>query len=112
MAVFRFRLAPVLRLRDRHREAQRLAFAEVEEERIRLLEEIQQIEHRSTAYAQEMLQTDGKSLTVADLQLYGEFAQQLARLGQHKRAVLAAVEGKREEQRLALLEADKEVKSL
>ena len=67
MPAFRFRLAPVLRLRDRYREAQRLAFAEVEEERIRLLGEIQQFEHRLTAYAQAIVRTDGQPLAVADL---------------------------------------------
>lgn len=112
MPNFQFRLAPVLRLRERQRETQRLAFAAVEEQRLQLLHELQQLEARQTAYAQHLMQENGQDLTVTDLQLYGEFVQQLDRTLQAKRALLRTVEEKREEQRLALLEADKEVKSL
>jgi flagellar export protein FliJ len=55
---------------------------------------------------------DGQDLTVTDLQLYGEFVQHLDLTLRSKRLLLQTVEEKREEQRLALLEADKEVKSL
>lgn len=112
MPNFQFRLTPVLRIRERQRETQRLAFAAVEEQRLQLLHELQQLETRLDTYAQRLGQEDGQDLTVIDLQLYGEFVQQLARTLQSKRAFLRTVEEKREEQRLALLEADKEVKSL
>ncbi len=112
MAAFRFRLAPVLRLRERQREEQRLAFAAVEEERLRLTSEIQQLEERLATYIQEMLRENGQALRIADLQLYGAFAQQLELDLQQKRSQLAGVETRREEQRLALLEADTGVKSL
>ena len=112
MPNFHFRLAPVLRLRERQRETRRLAFAAVEEQRLQLLHELQQLEARQAAYVQHLMREDGQDLTVIDLQLYGEFVQQLDRTLQSKRALLQTVEEKREEQRLALLEADKEVKSL
>lgn len=112
MPAFRFRLAPVLRLRERHREAQRLAFAAVEEERLRLLEKIRHLGQRIAAYTQEMSRGSDQLLSVADLQLYGEFAQHLDRVLQQQRLELAAVEEKRETCRLALLEADTGVKSL
>jgi flagellar protein FliJ len=112
MPLFQFRLTPVLRLRERQRETQRLAFAAVEKQRLQLLRELQQLETRLVAYSQHLVQEDGQDLTVIDLQLYGEFVQQLNRTLQSKRALLRTMEEKREEQRLALLEADKEVKSL
>jgi flagellar export protein FliJ len=112
MPLFQFRLAPVLRLRERQRETQRLVFAAVEEQRLQLLHELEQLGTRLAAYAQRLAQEDGQDLTVTDLQLYGEFVQQLDRTLRSKRLLLRTVEEKREEQRLALLEADKEVKSL
>jgi len=112
MPIFRFRLAPVLRVRERHREAQRLALAEVETEQQRLLDDIRRLEQQLTAIVQDMARTHGESLATADLQLYGEFTQQLLRSLQLKRTLLATVEERRDERRLALLEADKDVKSL
>ncbi|HXG21546.1 MAG TPA: flagellar export protein FliJ [Methylomirabilota bacterium] len=112
MPIFRFRLAPVLRVRERHREAQRLALAEVENEQRRLLDDIYRLEQQLTAIMQDMARTPGEFLAAADLQLYGEFTQQLVRSLQLKRTLLAAVEERRDERRLALLEADKDVKSL
>lgn len=112
MPALHFRLTPVLRLRERQRETQRLAFAAIEEQRLRLLNELQQLEERLSACAQHLALTDGQPLLVSDLQLYGEFIQQLGRTLQLKRVQLQAVEKEREAQRLALLEADKEVKSL
>src|SRR5258708_8481664 len=112
MPTFRFRLAPVLRLRERQREAQRLAFAVVEEDRLRLQEELQRLENRLAANVQEMSRADGRGLTATDFQLYSAFVQQLDLNIQRKRAQLVTVEARREEQRLALLEADTGVKSL
>ena len=112
MPLFRFRLAPVLRLRERHRETQRLAFAAVEEERLRIVDEMQRLEERLAAYSQAMSRTDEPTLTIPDLQLYGEFIQQLNRALQQKLILLQTVEEKREAQRLALLDADTGVKSL
>lgn len=112
MPNFHFRLAPVLRLRERQRETQRLAFAAVEEQRLQLLQELRQLEMRLAVYVQRLEREDGQHLTVMDLQLYGEFVQQLDRTLQVRRTHLRMIEAKREEQRLALLEADKEVKSL
>ena len=112
MAVFRFRLTPVLRLRERHRETQRLAFAAVEEERFRVVDEIQRLENRLTSYLQEMVPTDGSSLSVVDLQLYGDFVPQLQNTLEVKYALLRQVEERHEACRLALLVADTEVKSL
>jgi flagellar export protein FliJ len=112
MAAFRFRLAPVLRLRERRRETQRLAFAAVEDERVRLLEEIRRLEERLTASTQAMSRTDGPALTGADLQLHGEFVQHLTLTIRHRRELVKTVEERREVCRLALLEADTEVKSL
>ncbi len=112
MPAFRFRLAPVLRLRERQRETQRLAFAAVEAERLGLQDELQRLEHRLTACVQEAFPTEGRALTASDFQLYSTFVQQLDLNIQRKRAQLVAVEARREEQRLALLEADTGVKSL
>jgi len=112
MPIFRFRLAPVLRIRERLRETQRLAFVEVEEERLRVVEEIQQLEERLASYTQEMARTDGLTLIVEDFRLYGDFIQQLNRTLRIKHELLHQVEEKREAQRLALLEADAGVKSL
>ena len=112
MPIFRFRLAPVLRLREQHRETQRLAFAAVEEERLRIVDEIQQLEERLAAYSREMARADGTTLNVVDFQLYGDFVQRLNHTLQIKHDLLRKVEEKREAQRLELLEADTDVKSL
>ncbi len=112
MAAFRFRLAPVLRLRERRREEQRLAFAAVEEEYLRLVEEIRRLEDRLTVSIHEMSRVDGPGFTSADLHVYGEFAQHMTLTIQRRRAQLRDVEERREACRLALLDADKDVKSL
>lgn len=112
MAIFRFHLASVLRLRERHRETERLAFAAVEEERLRVVDEIRRLEERLASYSQEMTRADESMLTVVDLQLYGEFVHQLNRTLRQKYALLPTLEEKREAHRLALLEADTKVKSL
>jgi len=112
MSLFRFRLTPVLRLRERQRETQRLAFAAVEEERLRVVDEIRRLEERLVAYSREMMGADRPTFTVVDFRLYGDFVQQLNRTLRVKHDLLREVEEKREAQRLALLEADTGVKSL
>lgn len=112
MVAFRFRLAPVLRLRERRREEQRLAFATVEEEHLRLVEEIRWLEERLTAATHDLSRPDGPGFTSADLRLYGEFAQHMTLTIRQRHEQLKGVIERREACRLALLEADTDVKSL
>jgi flagellar export protein FliJ len=112
MPVFRFRLAAVLRYRQYVREEKRLAFAVIEEEKARLVSEITALETLLTAQVAELAEQSGRMLTSAELRLRGEFAQQAVQRIQERRALLVAVEQKLAEHRAALLQADREVKSL
>jgi flagellar export protein FliJ len=112
MPSFRFRLAPVLRLRERNREEQRLALAAVEEERKQLKGEIQRLENLLATQEQEMARVGGPLLAGIDLQLQGEFIQRVVRRKQECRALLVTVEQRLEEKRVLLLQADTKVRSL
>ncbi|MBI3303938.1 MAG: flagellar export protein FliJ [Deltaproteobacteria bacterium] len=112
MPAFRFRLAAVLRSRERSREEKRLELAAVEEAKARLTTEIRTLETLIAAQGEELAERRERMLTGADLRLRGEFAQQAARKIQEQRALLATVQQKLEEKRAEVLQADREVKSL
>jgi flagellar FliJ protein len=111
MAAFRFRLAPVLRYRERLREETRLEFAALDEARARLAQTISEMESR-LFQAKELGGADRNTLESAELRLYGDFVQQAERKIHEQRERLAALEQALEEKRAAVLQANREVKSL
>jgi flagellar export protein FliJ len=112
MAIFRFRLAPVLRQRERLREEKRLELAALEEASMRLVTEIDQLETLLHAQAEALQGQGGKWLSGADLRLQGEFAQQTTQRLYEQRELLAAVQRKLAEKRVEVLQANRAVKSL
>lgn len=109
MAAFRFRLAPVLRYRERRREEKQLELFTLEDAKARLAAEISKLETLLLAQAEA---PRGQELSSADLRLLGDFAQKAARRIREQRGLLAAIQSKLEEKRAEVLQADTEVKSL
>lgn len=109
MAAFHFRLAPVLRYRERRREEKQLELSTLEDATARLAAEIGKLEALLLAQA---AAPQGQELSSADLRLVGDFTQHAARRIREQRELLAAVQSKLEEKRAEVLQADREVKSL
>lgn len=112
MAVFHFRLASVLRYRERVREERRRELQTLQEARERLTSEIKRLEQILTWQTEEMEEQQGKMLSVADLRLHGDFSRRLAQSIREKRRLLATVQGKLGEKRGEVIHANREVKSL
>jgi len=112
MAAFRFRLASVLRYRERYREERRLEFVREAKERKQLTDEIRRLEQLLSSQIEGMADEGGQCVTGADLQLRGEFILHTTQRIQEYRTLLVTVEQRLEEKRLVLLHADREVKSL
>jgi flagellar FliJ protein len=112
MAIFRFRLASVLRYRERIREQRRWELFTLEQAKQRLASEITKLEHLLTWQTKEMEEQQGKMLSVADLRSYGDFSQRVAQKIKEQRRLLATVQKKLGEKQGEVVQADTGVKSL
>ena len=112
MAVFHFRLASVLRYRERIREEKRWELHTLEEAREHLASEIRRLEQLLTHQTEEMEEQRGKILSVVNLRLQGDLAQRVLQGIKEKRELLAIMENKLREKRTEVIQADREVKSL
>ena len=112
MAAFRFRLASVLRYRERLREEKQADLATLEVVWARLLAEIetlhQAIERPSVAMATQV----GQTVLGRDLKCSGEEAVQALPLLADRRGKLDQIEQQCAAKRTVLIEADRTVKSL
>lgn len=112
MAPFRFRLASVLRYRERIREDKRLELRALEQARENLIAEIAGLERALETYGAELTGEAGRVLTIAEIKLAADFSHALANRIRERRGLLAALEAKAAEKRDELLEANRGVKSL
>jgi flagellar export protein FliJ len=101
VAEFRFRLASVLRFRERIKQEKEWELALLNETRRKLEGELYDLEHQLVQAEAATVGEEGGIYSALDLQLRGDYARLLVRRVDKKRAALAAVDkelaGKREE---------------
>jgi len=112
MAVFRFRLASVLRYRERIREEKRQELRTLEEAEEHLASEVKKLERILTHQTKELEEQRGKILSVVELRLQGDFTQRVVQRIKERRKLLATVHKKLVKKRDEVVQADRGVKSL
>ncbi len=112
MAVFRFRLASVLRFRERAKEEKRWEVRALNEARAQVESEIGELERSLIGTAEKPEPEQDGILSIADLKLQEDFTRHVLRRIQEKQSLLAIVQEKLSEKREELVEADRGVKTL
>ena len=112
MATFKFRLAPVLRYRERIKEEKQWELRALNEARRKMEEEICLLEQELRDSEEVVMGQEGRIYSVNELRLYGDHVSRLARWVREKHRVLAAFEQKLDEKRGELVEALRAVKTL
>jgi flagellar FliJ protein len=110
--VFKFRLASVLRFRERKREDRRLELRALEQAKENLVSDIERLEQSLVRQRNEMEARQGKFVSVAEMRLAADFVQRVTDRIRERKSVLAIVEAKAAAKRDELLEANRDVKSL
>ncbi|HTM08446.1 MAG TPA: flagellar export protein FliJ [Verrucomicrobiae bacterium] len=112
MALFRFRLASVLRYRERRREDRRLELRDIEQAKEAIRSEIERLEERLGRIRGDIEVQSGQVVSLAELQLGADFAQAVAARIRERRRTLSALEGRAVAKRTELLQANRDVKTL
>jgi flagellar protein FliJ len=112
MAAFRFRLASVLRYRERKREDKRLELREVEQAQSRLRGEIERLEARLERLSLDIEDLPVRPIAPVELRLGADFSQALSLRIRECRRLLAEIESRASAKRAELLEANRDVKTL
>ena len=112
MATFRFRLASVLRYRNRIREERQSECQTLEKAKDYLLSDIHRQEQLIVQHAQELEDQRGKILSALDVRLQGDFSHHLSLRISEQYKLLALLQGQLDEKREEVMQADKDVKSL
>ncbi len=112
MAAFRFRLASVVRYRERLREEKQADLVTVEAFRARLLAEIEALQQVIERPSVAMVSQVGQTVSGRDLKCSGEEAVQALSLLADRRGKLDQIEQQCTAKRTVLIEADRAVKSL
>lgn len=110
MAVFKFRLAAVLRLRERSRDQKHWELSALHETRRQMVAEIDAFENELAEAS--AASTAGQIFTVIELRLSAEHGQSLAKRINAKRGTLAKFDDQVAEKRAELVEAMRAVKTL
>jgi flagellar export protein FliJ len=110
MAGFKFRLAPVLRLREHVKDQRHWELRSLYEQRRSMLAEIDALERELAA--DDGVESEGRIFTVMELRLHAEHAQSVAKQIRAKRDALVAFDAKLAEKRAELVDAMRAVKSL
>ena len=112
MALFKFRLAPVLRYRERLKEEKEWELRALLEARRRVDEEIRALEQQWLSVDETLARREGQIFSVVELRLHADYARWTAERIKDRQAALAKVLEKIAEKRSELLEAGRAVKSL
>lgn len=112
MAAFRFRLASVLRYRQRLREERQADLATVETVRARLVAEIETLQQVVERPSAAMATHVGQTVSGRELKRAGEEAVHALSILADRRGKLDQIEQLRAAKHTALIEADRAVKSL
>lgn len=112
MAAFKFRLSSVLRYRERVKEEKRWDLRSLNETRSELVKRMAGLEESLQSAADALSAQAGQILTVLELRLQEEHAQEIMRRLSQERADLEAIAQKITAKREELIEADRAVKSM
>jgi flagellar export protein FliJ len=110
MAVFKFRLAAVLRLRERIRDQKHWELRALHETRRQMVAEIDALEEELAESS--AVSTEGQIFTAIELRLHAEHSQSLAKRINQKRVTLSKFDEELAEKRAELVDAMRGVKSL
>lgn len=112
MATFHFRLAAVLRYRTRLREERQSEYQTLAKAKQLLMDDIHRQEQLLEQQAQELENQRDSILSALEVRLQGDFSHHLShRIHEHYK-LLALLQGQLDEKREAVIQADKDVKSL
>lgn len=112
MAAFRFRLASVLRYRNRILEERQSELQTLEKAKVHFLSEIHRQEQLLIEHTQALENQRGQLLSALDVRLQGDFSHHLSLRITEQYKLLALLHNRLEEKRAEVLQADKDVKSL
>jgi flagellar export protein FliJ len=112
VAVFKFRLASVLRYRERRQEEKEREMRELLETRQRMEEAIRALEREWLGAEEALARGEGEIVPAVDLRLYADYARRTAARLKERRAALTKFSVTIAEKRRELLEAVREVKTL
>ena len=112
MATFKFRLAPVLRYRERIKEEKQWELRALNEARRKMEEEICLLEQELRDSEEAVVGEEGRIYSVNELRLYGDHVSRLCGWIREKHRVLEAFDQKLDEKRGELVEALRAVKTL
>lgn len=116
MKAFKFKLAPVLRVRRHEEEQQRLKFARVRQKQQKLQDELedvqQEIERHNRGSAEEVVETEGQRMQHRRLNVHFNYLQDLHQRVFNLKNQIRQVSVEVEKERKALVSANKRVKAL
>jgi flagellar export protein FliJ len=112
VATFKFRLAPVLRYRERIKEEKQWELRALNEARRKMEEEICLLEQELHDSEEAVVGEEGRIYSVNELRLYGDHVSRLCGWIREKHRVLEAFDQKLDEKRGELVEALRAVKTL
>ena len=112
MALFKFRLAPVLRYRERLKEEKEWELRALLETRRRMDEEIRALERQRLSADEGLMPREGQIFSAVELRLHAEYARRTAERIKERQTALAKFREQIAEKRRELLEAMRAVKSL
>ena len=112
MATFKFKLAPVLRFRERIKEEKQWELRALNEARGKMEEEIRRLEQELRDTEEGIMGQEGRIYPVNEIRLYSDHVSWLARRIHEKRNLLKVFEQKIGEKRAELVEALRAVKTL
>jgi len=112
VALFKFRLAPVLRYRERLKEKKEWELRALLETRRRIDEEIRALERQRLSADEGLMPREGQIFSAVELRLHADYACRTAERIKERQAARAKVSEKIAEKRHELLEAGRAVKSL
>ncbi len=112
MALCKFRLAPVLRYRERLKEEKEWELRGLLETRRRMDEQIRALERQRRRADEGLMPREGQIFSAVELRLHADYARRTAERIEERQAARAKVSEEIAEKRHELLEAQRAVKSL
>jgi flagellar export protein FliJ len=110
--MFQFRLASVLRYRERIKEEKQWKLRSLNEARRKIAEEVRLLEEELRGTEEALMGQEGRIYPAKELRLYGDHLFRLASCIREKQSVLTGLEQKLDETRAELIEALRLVKTL
>jgi flagellar export protein FliJ len=112
VAAFKFRLAPVLRFRERMKQQREWEMKDLLAQRSRIEDALRALHERLARTGETLAAAEGQIVSPLELRLHGEYAQQLSRQINEQKRVLDACNQTIAAKRQELVEAARAVKVL